>query len=850
MATASNISGTQSATQSSATQSSIDRANSYQPQQVDPDTGIIIGSSEISQVFNWSQISDFGNNSYIPNDLKSINEQTGFSIETPSGYPTNLIPNPPQTDQIGIFTNNSEDIVINQPEVKSDLNTPENNNQPPTNLPRINSFFEPKIVPENISINLSNLNKGDQEQIRENLGFAPFIWYNNIQIDYKDIESFVLKYENNIPVIKIFFRDSFGIMKQVGFPGDDTLITVFINSRSKNLRSIKMDFKILTFNDFGNGSFSISGIVNIPRLYTKKFESFNRKTSHQTLREVAKNLDCGFCSNLGDTDDLMTWINPGNSSLEFIGNVLTNAYVSDDSFLFYYIDFYYNICYVDINKELTRDVNEDVMVNSMGFSMVKSEREGSEETIIPLILSNDNSFEASNGFISEYTILNRSTKISLLNSYKTLSKTWNVSEKEFLLFDIETITPDGEKEIILKGRTDDSTFFRENVEAIWLGKLETDNSHKNFAYSKVQNNKNLDEITKIGATLTLSTPNLNLYLFQKVKVLFSAKKLTPTHEEQFFKRLSGDWLIIGMEIKFDGKKVYQILNVIKTTLSMTPEESQKSVAPKERSESEVAEKNTNESPDQETPPPSGPTQSGPTPPPVEWEILYPSYQGTENGNNIKAIIDTLKSKGMTNPFAIVGILTIIGKETNYVPKNESLNYSKERLPEVWGKFSKTGKAVPSGQGKNYYNELAVQYENNPEKLANFVYSNKYGNGPEDSGDGFRYRGRGYNQITFKGTYEKMGKKIGKDFVSDPDSINQIRLATESLYVFLRDRCLERSAKIGGGIDSANSVDEAILKFAWANAGWNKSKNQVLNFDYKNAKKYESKFEISNKGVTT
>src|SRR5690606_21712619 len=151
-----------------------------------------------------------------------------------------------------------------------------------------------------------------------------------------------------------------------------------------------------------------------------------------------------------------------------------------------------------------------------------------------------------------YTVLNRPTKISLLSSYQTLSESWNVSEEEFLLFDTETITPDGEEERILKGRTDDSTFFRENVESIWLGKLETDNLHKNFAYSKIQNNKNLDEITKIGATLTLSTLNLNLYLFQKVKVLFSAKKLTPTHEEQFFKRLSGDWLIIGMEIKFDG----------------------------------------------------------------------------------------------------------------------------------------------------------------------------------------------------------------------------------------------------------------------------------------------------------
>jgi len=568
----------------------------------------------------------FEQNSFIPQNLRDVNNLSGFSFESPTGSPIESVPTLEPNlliEQSGLISNSTPDSpLLEQVSSPSDLGIPEETNQSQTNLPRINSFFEPKISPENISINLENLNRIDQEQIREDLGFAPFIWYNNIQIEYRDIESFTLKYENNIPTIKMFFKDSFGIMKQIGFPGDDTLITVFFNSRSKNLRSIKMDFKVFTFNDLGNGSFSISGIVNIPRLYTKKFESFNKKTSHQTIREIAKSLDCGFCSNLNDTNDLMTWINPGNSSLEFINDILKNSYVSDDSFIYYYIDFYYNICYVDLNKELTRDINQDVMVNSMGFDKVKLEEGQGEERLIPIILSNDNSFESSNGFISDYNINNKSTKVSITNSYKTLSKTWNVNNKEFLLFDIETITPDGKNDIILKGSMEDPTFFNENVEAIWLGKLETDNSHLNFNYSTIQNSRNLDEITKIGATLTLSSPNLNLYLFQKVKVLFSAKKLTPTHEEQFFKRLSGDWLIIGMEIKFDGGRSYQVLNVIKTTLSMTPEESEKAVSPTERSNQDSFERNNNPIDPNQDPPTDIITQVPPTPSqtPQEFDI--------------------------------------------------------------------------------------------------------------------------------------------------------------------------------------------------------------------------------------
>lgn len=87
---------------------------------------------------------------------------------------------------------------------------------------------------------------------------------------------------------------------------------------------------------------------------------------------------------------------------------------------------------------------------------------------------------------------------------------------------------------------------------------------------------------------------------------------------------------------------------------------------------------------------------------------------------------------------------------------ENLNYSYKRLVEIFGKY------FPGTTGKSYAGR--------PEKIANKVYGNRYGNGPESSGDGWRYRGRGCIQITFKGNYKSLSKDFGIDFVKTPELV--------------------------------------------------------------------------------
>jgi putative chitinase len=88
---------------------------------------------------------------------------------------------------------------------------------------------------------------------------------------------------------------------------------------------------------------------------------------------------------------------------------------------------------------------------------------------------------------------------------------------------------------------------------------------------------------------------------------------------------------------------------------------------------------------------------------------------------------------------------------------ENLNYSAKALRSVFGKY------FPS-------DELANAYARKPEKIANRVYGNRMGNGTEESGDGWKYRGRGLIQLTGHDNYRRCGEGIGLNLEEEPDQV--------------------------------------------------------------------------------
>lgn len=91
--------------------------------------------------------------------------------------------------------------------------------------------------------------------------------------------------------------------------------------------------------------------------------------------------------------------------------------------------------------------------------------------------------------------------------------------------------------------------------------------------------------------------------------------------------------------------------------------------------------------------------------------------------------------------------------------SENLNYSAVALQKVFKKYFPTP-------------ELANAYARKPQMIANRVYANRMENGPESSGDGWRYRGRGFIQITGKRNYRLAGKNLGINLLEDPDYVSR------------------------------------------------------------------------------
>jgi len=104
---------------------------------------------------------------------------------------------------------------------------------------------------------------------------------------------------------------------------------------------------------------------------------------------------------------------------------------------------------------------------------------------------------------------------------------------------------------------------------------------------------------------------------------------------------------------------------------------------------------------------------------------------------------------LDNPKRLAAFIAQCAHESQeFTRKNENLNYRPQRLVDLW---------------KARFPDLAFaqQYAGNPEKLANYLYANRMGNGNPESGDGYKYRGGGFLQLTGKDMYAKYAKHIGK-----------------------------------------------------------------------------------------
>jgi len=114
--------------------------------------------------------------------------------------------------------------------------------------------------------------------------------------------------------------------------------------------------------------------------------------------------------------------------------------------------------------------------------------------------------------------------------------------------------------------------------------------------------------------------------------------------------------------------------------------------------------------------------------------------------------------GLTTGLRLAHFLAQAGHESGgFKVTNENLNYSAKGLQGIFKKY------FPS-------EAVALDYAKKPQKIANRVYGGRIGNGNEASGDGYKFRGRGYIQLTGRDNYTAFGKSIDKPIEETPDLV--------------------------------------------------------------------------------
>ena len=124
---------------------------------------------------------------------------------------------------------------------------------------------------------------------------------------------------------------------------------------------------------------------------------------------------------------------------------------------------------------------------------------------------------------------------------------------------------------------------------------------------------------------------------------------------------------------------------------------------------------------------------------------------------IAQIPETAAKFNITNNLRLAHFLAQCGHESGgFKAVSENLNYSADGLKKIFPKY--------------FPGNLAESYARNPEKIASKVYGGRMGNGDETTKEGFKFRGRGYIQLTGKANYTNFAKFIGEDTVANPDLV--------------------------------------------------------------------------------
>lgn len=199
----------------------------------------------------------------------------------------------------------------------------------------------------------------------------------------------------------------------------------------------------------------------------------------------------------------------------------------------------------------------------------------------------------------------------------------------------------------------------------------------------------------------------------------------------------------------------------------------------------------------------------------------------EEKANANAIVVQAKAKGITNPYSLAALLSIVGKESGFHLKAEGSYRGTDnaRIRKIFG-----------DRLAGYNDAALTALKQNDIAFFDAVYGYKTAvgrqNGNTMPGDGWKYRGHGYNQTTFKNTLAKIGKQIGANLVDHPELAETTDVGAKMVVQYFLNT-FDTGKKLGKlalynstGINDFKNFNDSLNAFYHANAGWGKTKAAI------------------------
>lgn len=434
----------------------------------------------------------------------------------------------------------------------------------------------------------------------------PIIRINDMVLGKDDIQSMLISSRGFLPTIELSLKFTNTVLISKNMPKDGDMISVFVRTNTSAINYLRNDF-IINHVDSNVSSKSANNTVFLRgELFIEGFTSNNNTfgiigTSKDVMKEIAKKFKMGFAYNdADDMDDLQNWLCCFSSPQVFIEDVTRHSWKNNMSFFKSWVDLYYNLCFVNVNKFLSSDENPEDEIDLTFFSstvalnsLTSSNDKPDDAKPFLKVFSNFDSFKGSPFYISKWHPVNRSNSLS--SGYSNIIHSFTHNQNVYIenkdncedtlivnpIYDTSKL----DSYIILRGRAKyDENANPDNEQArvnysmqntyinhIWSGveyKMDKDensssnntwsgNVHHNYHNAVYQNEINDIELNKLYIEVVCDGLCLQVMRGERVPVFLKYntpldKNISPD-DPTFNRFYSGYYIVDSIEYKYNGK---------------------------------------------------------------------------------------------------------------------------------------------------------------------------------------------------------------------------------------------------------------------------------------------------------